>query len=360
MNKLIGLFLLSLSASLSGVSHQVEAVAQGVEERVAPTGQLVVIDQRAVPQHRIVTIDAATKTITPLFSAPDFSRIHQLAVSPDGHSVIFAYTPPPSHGSGFFDRSAIYRLPLDTLQATPERLFGGTHPQEFYLEPTLSPDGRFVFYVKVAQDHTAVVPSSKVTLERYDTQTRASIPIAANGIWPRVSPDGTRLTFIGVHPQTQQRGLFIAAADGTTRRNIIPVGTFFDIDTPVFSADGRWIYFSVAEQPSQTSRLHGRHWQYWLERLFGVSQAHAHADHNIPSDWWRMAVDGGTPERLTHRQDIILHGAFDPHGQYLAYSSLSGFYLMTQDGSNTTTLLSEPFYDTLNWLTEDRGLRTED
>ena len=92
MNKLIGLFLLSLSASLSGVSHQVEAVAQGVEERVAPTGQLVVIDQRAVPQHRIVTIDAATKTIIPLFSAPDFSRIHQLAVSPDGHSVIFAYT----------------------------------------------------------------------------------------------------------------------------------------------------------------------------------------------------------------------------------------------------------------------------
>lgn len=133
MHKLIGLFLLLLSARLSGASHQVEAIAQAVGEHVAPTGQLVVIDQRAVPQHRIVSIDAATKKITPLFSAPDFSRIHQLAVSPDGSSVVFAYTPPPSHSSGFFDRSAIYRLPLDTPGATPERLFGGTHPQDFYL-----------------------------------------------------------------------------------------------------------------------------------------------------------------------------------------------------------------------------------
>ena len=313
---------------------------------LAPGAQIITVDQRKPPDHGIVKLDPATKNTTPLFKAGDFSRIHQLAVSADNTFIIFAYTPPPSGGGGFFDRSALYRLDLGTKQSHDEaiKLLGGDNTQEFYLEPALSPDSRWLFYVKVTKDTQALIPTYQVTLERYDFVNKATQEIVSDGIWPRVSADGKQLTFIGVQPRTQQRGLFVSDLNGKQIKTLVPVGTYLDIDTPLFSPDGQWIYFSVAENPYAAS---------WIEKLLGINTAYAHADHNIPSAWWRINVNGGEPEQLTDKQGIIIHGAFNPKISPLAFSTTSGLYLMSLDGKNIESISTAPYYGTLNWLTPE-------
>ena len=310
---------------------------------LAAGAQIITVDQRKPPDHGIVTFDLATNNITQLFKAGDFSRVHQLTISSDNTFIIFAYTPPPSGGSGFFDRSALYRLDLEGTKSKGEaiKLLGGNNTEEFYLEPALSPDSRWLFYVKVVKDTKALIPTYHVTLERYDFANKTIKKIVSDGIWPRVSADGKQLTFIGVQPRTQQRGLFASDLAGEQIKTLVPVGTYLDIDTPLFSLDGQWIYFSVAENPYAAS---------WIEKLLGINAVHAHADHNIPSAWWRISVNGGEPEQLTDKQGIIIHGDFDPKISSLAFSTTNGLYLMSIDGKNVESISTAPYYGTLNWL----------
>jgi len=308
----------------------------------APSGQLVVIAQGSPPDHKILTLDVETEATETLFAAPEFSQIYQLDVSADGKQLVFAYTPPPTIDTGFFDRSMLYRLPLDTPEREPELVLGGTRPQEFYLQPAFSPDGQFLYYTKLAQDLEAVVTVYRVTLERYDLGSGEILPIAADGIWPRLSPDGSRLTYIGVDPTTQARGLFIAAPDGSQTQSLVPMGIFFDIDSPLFSADGAWVYFSVAKDPPGIS---------WWEQLLGVKAALAHTEHSVPSDWWRVPVTGGEPEQITGRAEIIIYGDLSPTGQHLAYSTTNTLYLLnTIDSSLRQISIRSLSVGVLAWL----------
>ena len=286
----------------------------------APTGHLLVVNQGSPPEHKIVSIDVATEAVETLFTAPEFTQIYQLDVSADGQQLVFAYTPPPTIDTGFFDRSMLYQLDLNQPNAEPQLLLGGSTPQEFYLQPTLSPDGQHLYYVKIVQDFNAAVANYLVAMERYDLQSGEILPLATDGIWPRLSRDGSKLTYIGVNPVTQERGLFLAEPNGTQVQTLVPVGLFFDIDTPLFSPDGAWVYFSVAKDAPGVS---------WLGRLLRVEVAQAHADHNVPSDWWRAPVAGGEPEQVTEREEIIIYGEFSPDGNHLAYSTATSLYLMT-------------------------------
>ena len=90
----------------------------------------------------------------------------------------------------------------------------------------------------------------------------------------------------------------------------------------------------------------------WLDRLLGVGLAEAAPDrHNVPSDWWRVAVNGGQPQRLTQLYDMGLYGAFSPDGRYLAFVTVTGIFVMDLTGDKLTSLLSGTgTYGTLAWL----------
>ena len=89
----------------------------------------------------------------------------------------------------------------------------------------------------------------------------------------------------------------------------MPAGTFFAVDAPVFSPDGKTILFSAVGEP-QPPKLS------WLDQLLGVQVAEAH---NVPSDWWRVAANGSKPEQLTHVADTGLYADFAPDGQHVAF-----------------------------------------
>ena len=89
----------------------------------------------------------------------------------------------------------------------------------------------------------------------------------------------------------------------------------------------------------------------WVDRLLGVRTAYAApAAHNVPSDWWRVPVTGGAPERLTQIFDTGLHGAAAPGGGWAAFISASGLYVMQSDGGNVTRLSRQGGTGTVEWL----------
>lgn len=305
----------------------------------------LVVDARAAPDHAVRTVSADGNRTRSLFDAPPFSRIHQAVMTPDGGQLVMAYTPPPRDGTGFFDHSAIYRLDLVDQRAgegvEPVRWFGQSTAGVFLLEPALAPDGSSVFFVRVEKFSLAGPSLEKITLERYDVATAAISQLLPNAIWPRVSPDGALLTFIGLNPVTRERGLFVSATDGSALRELVPIGRYLDIDTPVFSRDGRWVYFTIASEGAQSSLFQ---WQ----GLIGT--AHAHADHNTPSQWWRVAVDGGRPEALGSERAIILHGDRSPDDEQLLYSTREGVFVQQLPHGDRQRVLAKGEYATVQWL----------
>ena len=305
----------------------------GTEGNTAVSGKIITMLGQSYPDMQIAQVDLNNQQSTTLFQAPEFSQLFQIALHPNQETVYFSYSPPPSGGSGFFDRAGLYSLPLNSGEASPTLLLGGNVAGEYLLMPTVSPNGRFLYYVKQAQDPNSFGGGFLVTLERYDLETGNNQTIVLDGIWPRISPDGETLVFIGVEPQSLQRALVLTDLDGSGFEILVGIGRFFDIDAPIFSPDGQHIYFSVAEEAPVS----------FLDRLLGVQIAYAHADHNVPSDWWRISVNGGEPEQVTFFEDIILHGDFKPDTGQLIFSTQTGLFSLEPDQSVETIEESTKF-----------------
>lgn len=89
--------------------------------------------------------------------------------------------------------------------------------------------------------------------------------------------------------------LFIANADGSDERRLLPASTALDYD-PSFSPDGQWIVFTSERDPD------------------GSGQA----------DLWRVHPDGTGLERLTTEPSMDDAGALSPDGRKLAFVSTRG------------------------------------
>jgi TolB protein len=111
-----------------------------------------------------------------------------------------------------------------------------------------------------------------------------------------VSPDGKRLTFVGIvmvpdanPPRIQTAEIFTIAADGTDYRQITSAGV--PADGPEYTPDGQWIYFNT-------------------EAFSGHAQIA------------RMRTDGSYTERLTNSATVDWFPHASPVGKqfvYLAY-----------------------------------------
>jgi dipeptidyl aminopeptidase/acylaminoacyl peptidase len=105
--------------------------------------------------------------------------------------------------------------------------------------PELSPDGRFVLYVRDGQIHRARV-SREAAVTAIDKGEKPFILAWGTNSSPRWSPDGTRIAFVS----TRDNHSYVAMYDVATRAvNYVSPGVDFDA-VPTWSPDGKYIAFT--------------------------------------------------------------------------------------------------------------------
>jgi Tol biopolymer transport system component len=301
-----------------------------------PTGSLVYVQQETSSQV-LMRYDLATGSKLPLFRGLPKGWLLQSDVSPDGRQIVMAYAPPPEENGVQLGYFKLYLMPADGSQE-PVLLGEPANPEEIFVNPVWAADNRHIYYSHLIPDPRDLL-SFVVAIERLDLETGEVAALAENGLWPQVSGDGSKLTYVAFDPETRKRSLQVAEADGSDPRVLADSDFFEDIDAPLFSPDGQWIYFG-AVIPEQSSSLS------WFDRLLGVRLA---AAHDVPSDWWRIPVAGGEPERLTSENETGMVGSFSPDGRYFAFSSVNGLYVMKPDGSELTWLVKTAAGPALSW-----------
>jgi Tol biopolymer transport system component len=299
------------------------------------TGKLIFIQWQNGKQN-LTTLDLATNELSVLFAVPDKGWLSQADVSPDGNQVVLAYAPPPTEGARF-GYSSLYLVLADGV-TEPRPLLTQSNPAELFFNPVWSPDSRYIYYSHAVPDEENLL-SYVTTLERFDYITGEVNVIVENAIWPRLSPDGNRLAYVTFDPVTLENTLQVTDDDGANVVTVLPADAFPAVDAPLFAPDSQTLYFSALPPTPVTVS--------WVERLMGVKVA---AAHDAPSDWWRISLAGGTPERLTTLDDMGLYGDFSPDGRYLAFVSDTGLYLMNPDGSGLLRLIETSAANALSWI----------
>lgn len=304
-------------------------------ETLDTTGSLFYILQEPRRQ-ALMRYDFASDSSETLFEVPENAWLSHMAASPDGRQLALTYAPSPGENEIQFGYSSLYLLLADG-RSQPRLLIERTAEQEVFFNPAWSPDGQQLYYSHVLPlDEEAFTFTT--SLERLDLSTGAVEVLADNGIWPRLSPDGRSLAYIQIDPDSLAAELVLADSDGRNPSVFIPYDRFVTMDSPFFSADGQWLYFSaVAEQTSSAT---------WWEQLLGIEVASAHS---LPSRWWRLPVNGGEPEAVTTEARVGQYGAVSPDGRFLAFSSQSGIFLLRPDGGELRPLLELAAADSLSW-----------
>ncbi len=303
------------------------------------TGQLVFLRQLTDGQ-AVLTLNMATGEVETAFQAPQYAWITGAAVSGDREEYMLAYAPPPGEGGA---QSGYTELSLLPMQGGELQLaVGRTKEKQAFSAPQWAPDGRYIYF-----NYYEVKGEGQT--EAHYSVARQAFPdgeleiLVDNAIWPRLSADGSRLVYVTIVPGVEENELFFLnlMEEGSAPQQIVLPEELPIVDAPLFSPDGEMIYFS-AQSPEAAPPLS------WLERLAGVQIARAH---NVPSDWWRVPVAGGEPERLTEILQSGMYGAFSPDGAHLAFISSTGLHIMPAAGGEVLTLIEAPdFYGTLDWV----------
>jgi Tol biopolymer transport system component len=190
---------------------------------------------------------------------------HDAAISPDGKFVSFV-----SDRDGQFD---VWMSQVGTGRFT--NLTKGKFPNATSLISIagFSGDGTELWFHEAdTKLPLMLLPLLGGPARVFLSKSPAKMP-PLNAIW---SPDGARLVY---HTGDDGDPLFVADRAGANARQIFIDRPGVHNHFPAWSPDGRWIYY--------------------------VSGSPIAAD----QDLWRMASDGGSPQRLTHHENFVAYPA---------------------------------------------------
>ncbi|MFN8565598.1 MAG: hypothetical protein U0703_29090 [Anaerolineae bacterium] len=171
--------------------------------------------------------------------------------------------------------------------------------------------------------------------------------LMVGGFSPRLSVDGSRMVYVKYDPDRLHDELMVANPDGTEPRSLLSNNLFSAIDAPLFTPDGEYVLFSAV---TSDAGMNGYAPPPPINVLAWLTGAQIVKAHTVPSDIWRVPVEGGRATQITHLYGINLWPEFSPDGTHIALLSLSRIYLMNPDGSNMTSLLNDGASGTMAWI----------
>lgn len=306
------------------------------------TGRLIFADDiMGVQQY-----DFATGALTTLFQPPPRAVTRTLAVSPDGVQIVVAYAPPPPEDNALqFGFTDLYVMPTDG-SSEPVPLLQGDSDQEIFFLPSWSPNGAYLYYSHIVPDPDNEGKSMH-QMERMAYPGGEREVLMVGGFSPRLSADGSRMVYVKYDPDRLHDELMVANPDGTEPRSLLSNNLFSAIDAPLFTPDGEYVLFSAVTSDAGMNGYAPPPPINVLAWLIGAQVVKAHT---VPSDIWRVPVEGGRATQITHLYGINLWPEFSPDGTRIALLSLSRIYLMNPDGSNMTSLLNDGASGTMAWI----------
>ena len=254
-----------------------------------PGGKTIIAPIRRGNAHELWRFPLTEGRPQLLYSSPS-DHLHDLAVSPDGKSLVFSAVHIGEH---------IWRFDLSHgggASKSPERFITSSRGEEF---PQFSPDNQRIAFQSIRSG----------TWEVWLCNSDASSPVQlthtpdGNSLYPRWSPDSSEIVF-----DTRRQGhstLFVVSAGGGAPERVDTEG--LDAETPGFSPDGSEIYFAGKRD---------RSWQIWkIPRAGGAASQITQDGGYAPvasadNRWiyyvksyaapgiWRVPVNGGNEELI--------------------------------------------------------------
>jgi Tol biopolymer transport system component len=303
------------------------------------SGKLIFADYRL----GIGEFDFSTGEIVPIYRPPTGAYIGAVVLSPDGQTLLMAYTPPPDpNNAQYIPVSSLYTLPAGG-SGEPSLLLADTESADYYYFPWWSPDGRYIYCGRYISPMTKVTPAPTpgYYLTRYTFPDGAAQDLLQGVLAARISADGTKMFYISMDLTTLLSNVFVADPDGGNSKALLPGGNTWIADSLAVAPDADSVIFSSSTDNPQPGAQSS-----WLDRVLGVHVAEAH---NVPSDLWIVRGDG-SPEQVTHLGDFNFVEDFSPDGQYVVFACGSGVYIVKADGSGLVQIFSEPFSGTVQWV----------
>jgi Tol biopolymer transport system component len=290
----------------------------------------------------LVRLDLATGEMTTVFQPEDKGWLTAAEASPDGERLVLAYAPPPAEGELQFGYTNLYSASIDAPAELAPILLRGSE-QEAFFNPIWSPDGAYLYFAHAQATDDQTGNPFQYDIERMAYPDGEPEIIVQDAFWPRLSSDGSRLVYITFDTADYSNDLYVANADGSDPILLVPSEDFLAVDAPLFSPDNAHIIFSAVsnEPPVAPASLS------WFEQLLGVQTASAH---NVPSDWWRVSIEGDKAERLTQIFDTGMYGDLSPDGERMIFVTTTGLFVMNPDGTGLQRLMDVWAGGTIDWV----------
>ena len=201
----------------------------------APDGQSVYLKAGTLSNPQVLRVQAASRQVLALPYSPN---TYNLAVSPDGGTVLYAVT----NGIGL--GSELWSAPAGggggrRLLADAAHILGLMR---------YSPDGSQLAYIRLP-DTQASFPAGELWLAGADGQhgQRVAAADGGRGLPPVWSPDGTKIAFVGRSQPADPSSAYLSVYDVRSSRLLpSPPSLRFPLTfPPAWSPDGARLYFTL-------------------------------------------------------------------------------------------------------------------
>jgi Tol biopolymer transport system component len=270
--------------------------------------------------------------------------------APDGARIAYAYSPPPpTRVPGAPPGPALATTEIWIVDAAgaggARPLVPQDRPGVAYETPVWAPGGQALygtyteFVVRDGRIVDSVAGIVRVPLGSARPEPQMLVP---GGGSPAVSPDGARLAYVAGR-LSMAPALCLADADGARARPLLHPDAPSGVTGPRFSPDGRRIAFAAVAPESQAPPAAGR------GAGAGPFGARPVAAHGLPMDVFVVDADGGNLRRLTRLRADDPAPAWSPAGDRIAVLAAEGIYLVGVDGGDVEVLERPGGSGTIDW-----------